>query len=99
MSVTREDRQDGLELYRQADDLFSAGRFDEFNELLKSVDILSESTFNLIVWLTNAAMPKRVEGKERLGYRAEFIRLVRAELANRPPDAGRIDRLLRGLCE
>jgi hypothetical protein len=99
MSVTREARQDGLELYRQADVLFSACRFDEFNELLMAVDIPSESTFHLIVWLTNAAMPKRVEGKELLEYRTEFIRLVREELGKRPADAHRIDRLLTGLCE
>ena len=90
-------RHEMMDLFRLSDDLFSAGRFEEFDRLLAAVDVVGLSMEMIVCWLTVAAMPKRVDGTERLQSRPSFLRRARAEIERRETDPKRVEGLLRGL--
>jgi hypothetical protein len=85
-------------LFRTADEMFRSGKFGDFDKLLNEVDMKTVSTTMLIGWLTMAAQPKRVEGREMLPSRPAFLKRARAEIELRENgDKKRIRGLLMGL--
>lgn len=79
-------------IFRRFDELFSSGQFAEADRELREVSVRVVPTILLIALLTATAA-----ASSELVERADFLGRVRAELATRPADAHRIDRLLEGL--
>ena len=81
-------------IFTKMDKLFSGGKFDEANEILKHVNIPACSTTVLIGWLTASHWPYLNKDDHRLPYLKEFNSNIADEIRKREPD--RYVSLLKG---